>query len=110
VIIFVTLHDGTRDAFVGDLVWQLEGITEREERPWASEHSDSDAAGTRANLLPMIAIQKRPPDLNVVPAHDMRAFARMPTLPYDPASRQPAWQTSSHWTPRAERLSREYPP
>jgi hypothetical protein len=61
VIIFVTLHDGTRYAFVDDLVWQLEGITECEERPWASEHSDSDAAGTRANLLQMIAIQKRLP-------------------------------------------------
>jgi glyoxylase-like metal-dependent hydrolase (beta-lactamase superfamily II) len=33
VIIFVTLRNGTRYAFVGDLVWQLEGITLREERP-----------------------------------------------------------------------------
>ena len=29
----MTLPSGTRYAFVGDIVWQLEGITEREERP-----------------------------------------------------------------------------
>jgi N-acyl homoserine lactone hydrolase len=81
VIIFVTLHDGTRYAFVGDLVWQLEGITEREERPWASRYSDSDAAGTRTQLLHMIALHKRLPGLVIVPAHDLRAFQRMPTLP-----------------------------
>jgi len=34
VIVFVTLPSGTRYAFVGDLVYQLEGITQREERPW----------------------------------------------------------------------------
>ena len=32
VIIFVNLASGKRYAFVGDLVWQLEGITLREER------------------------------------------------------------------------------
>src|SRR6516165_2509830 len=32
VIIFVNLQKGTRYAFVGDLVWQLEGITLLEER------------------------------------------------------------------------------
>lgn len=48
VIIFVTLHNGTRYAFVGDLVWQLEGITQREERPWITRRSaDSDAEGPR---------------------------------------------------------------
>ena len=45
---------------------------------------DSDAAGTRQNLLRMIAIKERLPELIIVPAHDMRAFAEMSTLP--PAS------------------------
>jgi N-acyl homoserine lactone hydrolase len=84
VIIFVTLYNGTRYALVGDLVWQLEGITLREERSWLFQGADSDAAGTRQNLLRMIAIKERLPDLIIVPAHDMRAFAEMPTLP--PAS------------------------
>jgi len=81
VITFVTLHNGTRYAFVGDLVWQLEGITEREERPWFSRKLvDLDAEGTRQNLLRMIALKERLPELIIVPAHDMRAFAAMPTL------------------------------
>ena len=81
VIIFVTLHNGTRYAFVGDLVWQLEGITLREERPWITRKgADSDAEGTRENLLRMIALKERLPELNIVPAHDMRAFAEMPRL------------------------------
>jgi N-acyl homoserine lactone hydrolase len=37
VIIFLTLPDGKRYALVGDLVWQREGITLREERPWLSQ-------------------------------------------------------------------------
>ena len=82
MIIFVTLYNGARYAFVGDLVWQLEGITLREERSWlVRRFADLDAAGTRQNLLRMIAIKQRLPDLIIVPAHDMRAFAEMPTLP-----------------------------
>ena len=81
VIIFVTLGNGARYAFVGDLVWQLEGITQREERPWATRRgSDLDAEGTRKNLLHMVAIKERLPELIIVPAHDMRGFARMPSL------------------------------
>jgi glyoxylase-like metal-dependent hydrolase (beta-lactamase superfamily II) len=34
VIVFATLPKGARFAFVGDLVWQLEGLLEREGRPW----------------------------------------------------------------------------
>jgi N-acyl homoserine lactone hydrolase len=34
VIVFLALPDGTRYAHVGDLAWQREGITEREERSW----------------------------------------------------------------------------
>ena len=82
VIIFVTLYNGTRYALVGDLVWQLEGITLREERAWLiRQFADWDAAGTRQNLLRMIAIKERLRDLIIVPAHDMRAFVEMPPLP-----------------------------
>ena len=81
VIIFVTLPSGTRYAFVGDLVWQLEGITQREERPWITRRrADTDAKANRENLLRMIALKERLPELIIVPAHDMRAFAEMPRL------------------------------
>lgn len=81
VIIFVTLQNGTRYAFVGDLVWQLEGITQREERPWITRRkADTDAEGTRENLLRMVALKERLPDLVIIPAHDMRAFNQLPSL------------------------------
>jgi hypothetical protein len=50
-------------------------------------NSDTDAEGTRKNMLRMIAIKERLPQLIIVPAHDMRAYAEMPTL--SQASREP---------------------
>ena len=79
VIIFVTLANGTRYAFAGDLVWQLEGMTLREERPWLVRQW-ADAQGTHENLLRMIALTERLPELMLVPAHDLRAFAELPPL------------------------------
>jgi len=82
VIVFVTLPSGTRYAFVGDLVYQLEGITLREERPWlVRRKADTDAEGNRENLLRIIALKERLPELIIVPAHDMRGFAQIPQLP-----------------------------
>jgi glyoxylase-like metal-dependent hydrolase (beta-lactamase superfamily II) len=81
VIIFVTLSNGTRYAFVGDLVWQLEGITQREERPWVTRRdADTDAEANRENLLRMIALKERLPELVIIPAHDMRGFDALPKL------------------------------
>lgn len=81
VIVFVTLPTGKRYAFVGDLVWQREGITLREERPWVQRTlADVDAQGVRDNLLHMAAIAARFPEISIVPAHDARAFAEMPLL------------------------------
>ena len=82
VIIFVTLASGTRYAFVGDLVYQLEGITLREERSWFVRKmgADEDAAANRVNLLRMIALKERLPEMIIVPAHDMRGFAELPKL------------------------------
>jgi glyoxylase-like metal-dependent hydrolase (beta-lactamase superfamily II) len=81
VIVFVALPDGRRFAFVGDLAWQQEGITEREERPWSMRRSaDDDPAQVRDNLLRMAAIAERFPQITLVPAHDVRGFAGLPRL------------------------------
>lgn len=81
VIVFVALPDGRRFAFVGDLAWQREGITEREERPWLMRRSaDDDPAQVRDNLLRMAAVAERFPQITLVPAHDMRGFAGLPRL------------------------------
>ena len=81
VIVFLALPDARRFALVGDLVWQQEGIREREEKPWATRMVvDDDARGVRENLLRMNAIATRFPDFVLVPAHDLRGFAEMPRL------------------------------
>ena len=86
VITFVNLYNEKRYAFVGDIVWQLEGITQREERTWITRRrANTDAKANSENLRRMVALQERLPELIIVPAHDMRAFAEMPKL--SPTSR-----------------------
>jgi glyoxylase-like metal-dependent hydrolase (beta-lactamase superfamily II) len=81
VIVFLALAGGQRFALVGDLAWQREGITLREERPFVLRAlADHDASQVRENLLRMSAIAARFPELRLVPAHDARAFAEIPTL------------------------------
>src|SRR5262249_53549494 len=71
VVVFVTLPGDARYAFVGDLVWQREGILEREERPWAtSKMAGEDPVAIRESLLRMSAIVTRYPQITIVPAHD----------------------------------------
>jgi glyoxylase-like metal-dependent hydrolase (beta-lactamase superfamily II) len=81
VVVFVTLPGGSRYAFVGDLVWQLEAITKREERPWVtSKTMGEDPVALRDSLLRMSAIAIRYPELTIVPAHDGRGYASIPVL------------------------------
>jgi glyoxylase-like metal-dependent hydrolase (beta-lactamase superfamily II) len=81
VIVFMTLPDGRRLAFLGDLVWQREGITEREERPWFSQRRVmEDSALVRDNLLRMSAVWERFPQILLAPAHDARGFTQLPVL------------------------------
>jgi N-acyl homoserine lactone hydrolase len=81
IVVFVTLPGGKRYAFVGDLVWQLEGIALREERPWLMRRlADSDEVLVRGQLLHVAAIAAKFPDLTIVPAHDARAFEKIPRL------------------------------
>jgi glyoxylase-like metal-dependent hydrolase (beta-lactamase superfamily II) len=82
VVVFVTLPSGARYAFVGDLVWQREGIVEREERPWAtSKTMGEDPVALRDSLLRMSAIVTRYPQITIVPAHDARGYASIAEWP-----------------------------
>lgn len=84
VLVFVTLPGGRRYALLGDLVWQREGVTEREERPWLQRSlADVAPSAVRDALLHVSAIAARFPDLVLVPAHDARGFADMPALPFE---------------------------
>lgn len=78
VIVFLTLPSGRRYAMLGDLVWQVEGITRREERPWLQRTlGDDEPAAVRAAILRVAALAEALPDLVLVPAHDRRGFAAM---------------------------------
>jgi glyoxylase-like metal-dependent hydrolase (beta-lactamase superfamily II) len=79
VVVFATLPGGSRYAFVGDLVWQREGILEREERPWVTSTSmGEDPIALRDSMLRMSAIVTRYPQITIVPAHDARGYASIP--------------------------------
>lgn len=82
VVVFVTLPDERRFAFIGDLTWQSEGVTLRAERPKMLQLlADVEPAQVRNGLLRIIAVADR---IHVVPAHDVGA--------YDPI---PEWTASS---------------
>ena len=81
VIVFVALPSGKRYAFVGDIVWRLEGVTLREEKPWLMRRLlGEDEKTLRNTLLRVIGIHERYPEITIVPAHDPRGFADMPRL------------------------------
>ncbi|WP_045743875.1 MBL fold metallo-hydrolase [Actinoplanes rectilineatus] len=78
IIVFVTAPGDRRYAFIGDLTWQLDGITEHAERPLLMRYlADSDARQVRADLARIIAIADR---YQIVPAHDARGYRGIPVL------------------------------
>jgi glyoxylase-like metal-dependent hydrolase (beta-lactamase superfamily II) len=78
IIAFVTVPSGKRYAFIGDLTWQLDGITRRLQRPLLMRLlADSDAKQIRRDLQRIFAVESR---MQIVPAHDTRAYVGIPTL------------------------------
>jgi glyoxylase-like metal-dependent hydrolase (beta-lactamase superfamily II) len=76
VVVFVNLPDGSRFAFIGDLTWQMEGVTLRAERPrMLRVLADVEPARVREGLLNVIALADR---VHVVPAHDVHAYDPIP--------------------------------
>lgn len=79
VIAFVTPPGERRYAFVGDLVWQREGVEIPAERPWLSRRLvDVDAAQVRGWVTRMHGLARAVPGLVVVPAHDRRVLETLP--------------------------------
>lgn len=82
IVVFLTLPSGRRLALLGDLVWQLDGIERRAERPWLSRRLvDDDPAGVRTAIAQVAAIHARFPEITLVPAHDARVMAKIPVFP-----------------------------
>lgn len=82
VLAFITLPSGARHVLLGDLVWQREGIDLPAERPWVSRWLlQEDRDQVRQAILQVAALQRRFPELNLLPAHDARAMAMLPVFP-----------------------------
>lgn len=78
VVVFVTLPDGDRYAFIGDLTWQMDGITRGAERPWLLRRmADVDADTVRVGLQRSIALSTV---MRIVPSHDVGAYDSIPRL------------------------------
>ncbi len=81
VIVFVTVSDGKRYAFIGDLAWQKEGVDLPAEKPWlVRKTADFNGEVARNLLSRMHRLQKEVPGLIVVPAHDERVWGGLPGL------------------------------
>lgn len=81
MVIFVAAPAGKRYAFIGDLVWQREGLELPAERPWLVRlMADTDPGTTRKRIAQFRAIQAAAPDFLVVPAHDGRVLKEIPLL------------------------------
>jgi N-acyl homoserine lactone hydrolase len=82
VTAFVNLPSGARYAFVGDTVWQREGITLPAERPWfVRKLIQEDTEKVRREIWHLNAISKQLPMIRLMPAHDASAQAELPVFP-----------------------------
>lgn len=80
--IFINLPSGQRLMMVGDLVWAHEGIDLPSERPWVSRRMvDNDPEGVRQAIGHLHQIQKKFPEILMVPAHDRRVFGKLAGYP-----------------------------
>jgi N-acyl homoserine lactone hydrolase len=79
VIVFVALPAGKRYAFIGDVAWQLDGVRKPAQRPLLMRTlADVDAGRVREDLLRVASLAGL---MQVVPAHDVGAYDRIPLLP-----------------------------
>jgi N-acyl homoserine lactone hydrolase len=78
VIVFITLATGKRFAFIGDVAWQLEGVSRPAERPLLMRKlADVDPGQVREDLLRVASLAGL---MQVVPAHDLTAYEGIPGL------------------------------
>ena len=82
VVVFVTLPSGARYAFVGDLVWQLEGLAQREQRPWLEARVlGEDPSAVQDSMRRLNAIVRRYQQMKIVASHDPRGYVGIPEWP-----------------------------
>jgi glyoxylase-like metal-dependent hydrolase (beta-lactamase superfamily II) len=79
LVVFVTLADDSRYAFIGDLAWQREGIEWPAEKPWLPRTLvEEDTEAQRTLLVRMHHLNNTVPNLTVVPSHDQEIWNQLP--------------------------------
>ena len=82
VVIFANLPSGTRYAFVGDLVWQTEGLEIPAEKPWPLRRLiGEDDDEVRKDIALIRFASKRYSQIHAIPAHGASAFRAIPVFP-----------------------------
>lgn len=82
VTAFISLPSGRRFALIGDIVWQMEGITEQVPKPWLSRLLADHAPREVLQLIRSLArLHARHPSLRLIPSHDEGAMSSLPTWP-----------------------------
>ncbi|PHS14054.1 MAG: MBL fold metallo-hydrolase [Kangiella sp.] len=73
--LFVNTREGKRYFFIGDAVWNLDGLEKSRSKFWISSFLvDQDKEKTNAIVAKIIALVISNPELIIVPAHDRRAW------------------------------------
>ena len=81
-MVFVNLPSGTRYAFVGDLVWQAEGLEIPAEKPWPLRRLiGEDDDEVRKDIALIRSASKRYSEIHAFPAHAASAFLAIPVFP-----------------------------
>jgi N-acyl homoserine lactone hydrolase len=82
VVAFVALPSGQRIAFIGDIVWQMEGLDREVPKPWLSRLVADYAPAEVLDLIHRLAELKRQmPEMLFVPAHDQKMMGQLPLWP-----------------------------
>ncbi|PCI65070.1 MAG: MBL fold metallo-hydrolase [Gammaproteobacteria bacterium] len=73
--LFVNTKKGKRYFFIGDAVWNLDGLEKLKSKFWISSFLvDHDKQKTNAIVAKIVALATVNPELIIVPAHDRRAW------------------------------------
>ncbi|MFV8250032.1 MBL fold metallo-hydrolase [Bdellovibrio bacteriovorus] len=72
--LFINLASGKRAFLVGDTVWNSDGVTKGLPKFWiSSKFADNKPDEVMTRILELQALQKKYPDLLIVPSHDAKA-------------------------------------
>ncbi|MGA9524890.1 MAG: MBL fold metallo-hydrolase [Myxococcaceae bacterium] len=80
----LTLADGSRYLFTGDVTWTAEGVRLPADRSWLLRrmvHLDGSTEENQAQILKLHRLHQAHPGLVIVPAHDEHVVSTLPHFP-----------------------------